>query len=341
LRDQIASDNERGGHLKFNLGRAGLIVVAILVLSLSACQNDDGGLVESTGTIEATEVDVRSEVGGKVVALHFDEGDRVRRGDILAEIDHEKLDYQLLQAKERLRETEARLALAVEGFRDEEVQKAREFVLETEIQLQDAEREYRRLQKLHDQGVVSPEMKDKAEAAFKSAQKRVEMAKRDYEIAIEGSRKEEIKAAEAARGQAEAAVRLIERQIEDATVVIPVDGVVSERYVELGEVVTTGSLLATVIDLKDIWIMAYVSEKNLGNVAYGQKGIVKVDSFPHKEFAGKVVYISPEAEFTPKNIQTKEERVKLVFGVKIELENPNEELKPGMPADAIIEVPKS
>ncbi len=90
--------------------------------------------MESTGTIEATEVDVRSEVGGKIVVLRFDEGDRVRRGDVLAEIDHEKLDYQLPHAKERLREAEARLALAVEAFRDEEVQKARKFVLETEIQ---------------------------------------------------------------------------------------------------------------------------------------------------------------------------------------------------------------
>ena len=96
--------------------------------------------------------------------------------------------------------------------------------------------------------------------------------------------------------------------------------------------------MATVIDLKEVWVMAYVSEINLGNVKLGQKGKVKVDSFPEKEFIGKVTYISPEAEFTPKNIQTKEERVKLVFGVKIELDNPDQELKLGMPADAILEL---
>ena len=82
--------------------------------------------------------------------------------------------------------------------------------------------------------------------------------------------------------------------------------------------------------------MAYVSEKNLGKVKLGQEGKIKVDSFPEKEFVGKVTFISPEAEFTPKNIQTKEERVKLVFGIKIELDNPDQELKPGMPADAFL-----
>jgi HlyD family secretion protein len=94
--------------------------------------------------------------------------------------------------------------------------------------------------------------------------------------------------------------------------------------------------MATVIDLKQVWVMAYVSEINLGKVKLGQEGKVKVDSFPEKEFIGKVTYISPEAEFTPKNIQTKEERVTLVFGVKIELDNPDQELKLGMPADAIL-----
>ena len=100
------------------------------------------------------------------------------------------------------------------------------------------------------------------------------------------------------------------------------------------------SLIATVIDLKHVWIMAYITEKNLGKVKLGQQGKVMIDSFPDKEFIGKVTYISPEAEFTPKNIQTKEERVKLVFGVKIEVENPDQELKPGMPADAVIEEEK-
>jgi len=307
------------------------------IILVSGCNRSNHHLIESTGTIEATEVDIRSEASGKILTLYFDEGNWVKKGEVLAEIDHEKLDIELAQAKARLAEAEAQLTLLIKGLRDKEVERAREAFLESKVLLKDSRREYKRIQKLSDEGVVDLGSRDKAEAAYEAAQKRYEIAKKNYEIAVEGSRKEEIQAGEAVKEAAEAQVKLIERQIEDATVTIPIDGVISERYVELGEFVSVGSLMATVIDLKHVWVMAYVSEKNLGKVKLGQQGKVMVDSFPDKEFIGKVTYISPEAEFTPKNIQTKEERVKLVFGVKIEVDNPDQELKPGMPADAVIE----
>jgi len=315
------------------------LVISIIYLSILiyGCTRDNPNLIESTGTIEATEVDIRSETSGKILSLYFDEGDWVKKGDVLAEIDHEKRDIELSQAKARLAEAEAQLTLLIKGLREKEVERAREAFLESKVLLKDSKREYMRIQKLYDEGVVDLGSRDKTEAAYEAAQKRYEIAKKNYEIALEGSRKEEIQAGEAVKEAAESQVKLIERQIGDATVTIPINGVISERYVELGEFVSVGSLIATVIDLKHVWVMAYVSEKNLGNVKLGQQGKVMVDSFPHKEFIGKVTYISPEAEFTPKNIQTKEERVKLVFGVKIEVENPAQELKPGMPADAIIE----
>jgi HlyD family secretion protein len=227
--------------------------------------------------------------------------------------------------------------MLIKGLRDKEVERAYESLLESEVLLKDSKREYKRIQKLYDEKVVDLGTRDKTEAAYEASAKRYEVAKKNYEIAVEGSRKEEIQAGKAFKEAAEAQVKLIEKQTEDATTIIPIDGVISERYVELGEFVSIGSLLATVIDLKHVWLMAYVSETNLGKVKLGQVGKVIVDSFPKKEFIGKVTYISPEAEFTPKNIQTKEERVKLVFGVKIEVENPDQELKLGMPADAIIE----
>ena len=314
-----------------------VIYIIYLCVLIYGCNRANPNLIESTGTIEATEVDIRSETSGKILALHFDEGDWVKNRDIIAEIDHEKRDIELAQAKARLAEAEAQLILLIKGLRDKEVERAREAFLESKVLLKDSKREYKRIQKLYDEEVVDLGSRDKAEAAYEAAQKRYEIAKKNYEIAVEGSRKEEIKAGEAVKEAAEAQVKLIERQIEDATVTIPINGVISERYVELGEFVSVGSLLATVIDLKHVWVMAYVSEKNLGKVKLGQQGKVMVDSFPNKEFIGKVTYISPEAEFTPKNIQTKEERVKLVFGVKIEVDNPDQELKLGMPADAVIE----
>lgn len=322
----------------YNLTKQLVICILFLGFLYNGCNPGSPNLIESTGTIEATEVDIRSEASGKTLALHFDEGDWVKKGDIIAEIDHEKMDIELAQAKAQLAETKAQLTLLIKGLRDKEVERAHESFLESKVLFKDSKREYMRIQKLYDEGVVDLGSRDKTEAAYESSQKRYEIARKNYEIAVEGSRKEEIQAGEAVKEAAEAQVKLIERKIEDATVIIPIDGVISERYVELGEFVSVGSLIATVIDLEHPWVMTYVSEKNLGKVKLGQEGKVMVDSFPDKEFTGKVTYISPEAEFTPKNIQTKEERVKLVFGVKIEVDNPNQELKPGMPADAMIEV---
>ncbi len=322
----------------YNLTKHLVVCITFLGFICNGCNPGTPNLIESTGTIEATEVDVRSETSGKTLALHFDEGDWVKKGDIIAEIDHEKLDIELAQAKAKLAEAKAQLTLLIKGLRDKEVERAHETFLESKVLLKDSKREYKRIQVLYDEGVVDLGSRDKTEAAYESAQKRYEIARKNYEIAVEGSRKEEIQAGEAVKEGAEAQVKLIERKIEDATVIIPIDGVISERYVELGEFVSVGSLIATIIDLKHPWVMTYVSERNLGKVKLGQEGKVMVDSFPDKEFTGKVTYISPEAEFTPKNIQTKEERVKLVFGVKIEVDNLNQELKPGMPADAMIEV---
>lgn len=311
--------------------------ITVSILLLSGCGRDSANLIESTGTIEATEVDIRAEAAGKILALNFDEGDWVKQGDILAEIDHEKPDIQLAEANARLAEADARLTLLIKGLRDKEVERTYESLLEAEVLLKDSKREYGRIQRLFDQEVIDLGTRDKTEAACEAAQKRYEIAKKNYEIAVEGSRTEEIAAGKALKEAAEAQVRLIEKQIEDASAIIPIDGVISERYVEFGEFISIGSLLATVIDLKHVWVMAYLSEKNLGRVKLGQQGKIIIDSFPQKEFIGKVTYVSPEAEFTPKNIQTREERVKLVYGVKIEADNPDQELKVGMPADAIIE----
>jgi HlyD family secretion protein len=311
------------------------LIIAISAL-LYSCNPNNSNLIESTGTVEATEVDIRTEAAGRILELLFDEGDWVKRGDILAHIDQDKRKIELAQANAQLAEAEAHLTLLIKGLRDKEVERSREAFLESQVLLKESNRDYRRIQKLYDQGVVDLGTRDKAEASYEAAQKRYEIARKNYEIAVEGSRKEEIQAGEAVKEAAEAQVKLIERQLEDATITIPIHGVISERYVELGEVVSVGSLIATVIDLKHVWVMAYVSETNLGKIKLGQEGKIKVDSFPDKEFLGKVTFISPEAEFTPKNIQTKEERVKLVFGIKIEIDNPDQELKPGMPADAII-----
>ena len=314
--------------------RNSFLLAAICILC--ACNQHNGSLVESTGTLEATQIDIRAEVGGKILKLNFDDGDRLTAGAVFAEIDREKSEYQLQETQAHLRELEAQLALLQKGFRDEEVRKAGNLLLDSKILLQESEREYKRIQKLYQEQVASVEQRDQAETAYRSALERHNMAKNDSDIFKKGYREEDIARAQAAKESAEAAIRLIQRTIKDATVVIPSKGIMQERYVEPGELVSPGSLLATVTDLQDMWIMAYVSEKNLGKIRLGQAAEVFVDSFPGKAFPGRVTYISSEAEFTPKNIQTKEERVKLVYAVKVQIDNAKELLKVGMPADVVI-----
>lgn len=314
--------------------RNSFLLAAICILC--ACNQHNGGLVESTGTLEATQIDIRAEVGGKILKLNFDDGDRLTAGAVFAEIDREKSEYQLQETQAHLRELEAQLALLQKGFRDEEVRKAGNLLLDSKIQLRESERENKRIQKLYQEQVASVEQRDRADTAYRSALERYNMAKNDSDVFKKGYREEDIARAQAAKESVEAAIRLIQRTIKDATVVIPSKGIMQERYVEPGELVSPGSLLATVTDLQDMWIMAYVSEKNLGKIRLGQAAEVFVDSFPGKAFPGKVTYISSEAEFTPKNIQTKEERVKLVYAVKVQIDNAKELLKVGMPADVVI-----
>jgi HlyD family secretion protein len=128
----------------------------------------------------------------------------------------------------------------------------------------------------------------------------------------------------------------INATIDNAVLVSPINGVVLEKDLEIGEIAFPGTPVLTIADITDIWIKIYVSEIEIGRVKLGQRAFVSVDSYPHRQFPGKVVMISDKAEFTPKTIETKDERVKLMFAVKIAVQNPKQELKPGMPADAYI-----
>jgi HlyD family secretion protein len=152
------------------------------------------------------------------------------------------------------------------------------------------------------------------------------------------ARPEDIRQAEANLKRQLAAVDLLKKQIRDSYVVSPISGIIVKKFFEPGETVTMLSSLFRVSDLNIVDLIIYVSEEELGKVKLGQTAEVSSDTYPNKKYEGKVTYISPEAEFTPKNIQTKDERTKLVFAVKIKIKNPEFELKPGMPADAVVRV---
>lgn len=152
------------------------------------------------------------------------------------------------------------------------------------------------------------------------------------------SRPEELKQAKANVERLKANVDLIKKSLNDCFITAPISGIVVKKFLEAGETVTNLSSLIKISDLSQVELTVYVNEKDLPKIKLSQPVDVKVDAYPEKTYKGKIIFISPEAEFTPKNIQTKEERTKLVFAVKVKIDNPEYELKSGIPADAFIKV---
>ena len=167
-------------------------------------------------------------------------------------------------------------------------------------------------------------------------QAKLKSAKENFEKVKNLARPEELKQAEANLNRSIANVNLIKKNLNDCYVTSPSSGYITKKFVEIGEIAGMMSSLFQVADLSSADLVIYVPETELGKVQLGQKAEITVDTYPDKFFNGRVIYISPQAEFTPKNIQTQEERTKLVFAVKIKIDNPEFELKDGMPADASI-----
>lgn len=319
--------------------RSRIIVLCLAVFGgLSCAGNGAKDVIYASGTIETVEVHVASKVSGELLELAVEEGTRVKPGDKLAVVDHGTLDIQLRQAEAGVRLAEAQLALLVKGARSEDIRQAEAAHKQAEAALTVAEDDARRMRELVKTGSVTPKQREDAEARLTIATAQRNAGAEALKKVRTLARPEEIQAAEARLAQAVAAADLLKKTIADCTILAPAGGIVTHKAVEPGELVTPGATIVTLAELDSVYVMIYVTENELGRVRLGGPAEIKIDSFPDKVFEGMVKYISPEAEFTPKNIQTKQDRVKLVFGVKVEIENREGLLKPGLPADAVIRV---
>lgn len=298
------------------------LLITVTILLAAGCSNNGNGTIEASGTIEGTEINVAAEVAGRILAVPLTEGARVKPGDTLAVINPEEYRLQLKQADANLASNEAAYRLALEGSRKEDL-------IQAEAAYATARADHDRMKELLASATITQKQYDDAYARFVAAEQ-------TYRKAKTGLRPEEIAAARARRDAASAQVDLLQKRIRDCAVVAPTPGTLTLRAVEPGELVGMGSNIARLTYLDRVKLMIYVPEAELGRVALGAQADVTIDTYPGKPFTGTVVYISPSAEFTPKNVQTKEERTKLVFAVKIEIDNPDGALKPGLPADAVL-----
>jgi len=235
-------------------------------------------------------------------------------------------------------QAEAHLADLQAGARPQEVREARMQVAQAKADLAGSRAALANAQDAYSDRLSAQNQYDTASSNARVAAAQVEAAQAQYDLMLAGTRTEDVRSAKGARDQASHAVAYAKELVEDTRLYAPSDGVVKTKSALPGESLQPGSPVVTLADLDHIWIRVYVPEDRYGQLRLGENVDVTVDSFPNRIFKGRIVSISSEAEFTPKNAQTPEERVKLVFGVKIAVENPGRCLKPGMPGDATIHV---
>jgi HlyD family secretion protein len=387
--------------------RKRIVVVIVLVLVIVAAYAYFSGQVgrkpansiQVSGNIELTEVNIAFKTSGRLIERTVDEGDAVKKGQVIARLDRDQLlaqrdretaglnsaIAQLAQAETSLAWQKENLAADVEqrkadidsyqarlrelknGARPQEIQEAKAAVESLQAEYDRAKRDWDRAQNLYKNDDISTAQYDQTRSRWESSEAALKQSRERQALVLAGPRAELIEAASAQVQRARASLRmaesysleikrreqelvfrrseierakanlaLIDTQLADTIAVSPIDGVVLVKAADVGEVLAPGTTVVTVGDIEHPWLRAYINGTDKGRVKLGAKVRVKTDSYPNKVYEGRVIFIASEAEFTPKQIQTQEERVKLVYRIKIDLANPNQELNSNMPADAEI-----
>jgi HlyD family secretion protein len=320
------------------LGTLAVMTGGYLYVRTAANQAADTTL-RISGNIEAHESVVSFKVQGRIVELPVQEGQYVKQGDLLARLDNDDYRQQVSIDEAIVGTREAELELAVAGSRVQEIQAAKQTLIDAQTDLELKRAEFRRRQALLAEQGVSQEDLDSAASKLKRAQATYERIKQTYGQIVEGTRKEEIAVRRANLSLAREALQMSRVKLNYTVLPAPISGVVFVRQSELGEVVSPGTPVVTIADVDHLWMRGYLNETDLGRVRWGQSATVHTDTYPDKAYRGRVSFISSQAEFTPKSVETHKERVTLVYRIKIDLDNPNHELKPGMPAEAVIDAP--
>jgi len=296
----------------------------------------DPHIVSVSGNVEIRDAEVSFKIPGFVEKRLVSEGERVERGQIVALLDSRELAQEVDLRKAEVRGAEAVLAKFEEGYRPEEIAQGEASLELANAEARRAEAEARRQERLQQKGATSTRDFESAKAEYEVTLARVREAREKLALLIKGPRVEDIAEARARLEQAQQARSLSETRLGYATLRSPLSGIVLSENVENGEYVAAGTPVVTVGELENVWLRAYIDETDLGRVKIGNKVRVATDTYRDRAYEGRISFISSEAEFTPKTVQTEKERVKLVYRIKVDIPNPHMELKPGMPADGEI-----
>jgi HlyD family secretion protein len=326
------------------LGKGALVLTALLVVGLAYAYGGrllgpNGGqpAVSVTGTIEAIQVDVSAKILGRIAERPVNEGDRVTLGQLLVRLDESAQVAEVRRQEAAVRTAESTLKDLLAGARAEELEDARAALQSAGATREWTERDYRRADELFRKTLIAAQEVDRARQAFEVAVAQEKSARQKLLLLQAGSRPDQVEAARGQLAQARHALDMAQTQLKEMTIYSPVDGIVLRKNLEVGEMATPGVPILTLMKPSELWVRAYVPEEEIGRIKVGNAARVAVDAYPARRFPGRVIEIASEAEFTPRNVQTKKERVNLVFRIKVAVDNPEGILKPGMPADADID----
>jgi membrane fusion protein YbhG len=313
----------------------GLIAVVTTVVLRS--RGTDSDVLTASGTVEATDALLGFQSPGRIDTIAVREGDDVTAGEFLAALDQSDLVARREGALASSAAAGATLRELQSGSRQEDIAQARAAVTAAEQRLADAERDVDRSTRLNAGGAVSDEVLDKHTTVREVASADLERIRQVLALVEAGPRPERISAQTAIVQQTEAAVAQIDAAISYASILSPFPGRITVRHREPGEVVAPGAPVLTLMNPEERWVRIYVMENQVGRVSVGQSVSISADAHTDRTYEGIISFIADQAEFTPRNVQTTEERVKLVYEVRVRISgDPNFDLKPGLAADVTI-----
>lgn len=318
-------------------------VLMILLTLTSGCseQLEKGRATEVLtvfGNVDIREVQLAFQDAGRILHLGVDEGSIIHQGQVVAEIDPVRYQFEVRRLAGEVAAQTQVLERLRQGSRPQDVAIARAGVNAAKANLKDAEVLLSRKQSLLLTNRISQQEVDSAQARVQTSLAALKSAEETVSLAIEGPRREDIAAAEATLTALQAAKELAEKRLSDTKLMAPSDGIIRNRILEPGAMVSAGTPVLTLALTNPLWVRAYVSEPDLGKIQEGMRAELRTDSHPNKVYKGWVGFISSTAEFTPKTVESTELRTKLVYRSRIIVCDPQQELRLGMPVTVAISI---
>lgn len=307
---------------------------AFAIYHTTFAADENAGAILASGTIEATQAELGFQASGRLETIAVREGDQVTTGAQFANLDQSELLAQREVARAQVAGAQAGLSELLAGSRKEEIAHARAALTVASEKRDYAARDVERLAPLAEQSLVSRQAYDQQRTNLSVSQGEVAKAKEDLEILVAGPRSEKIAAQRAALAQAQATVGRMDAMLAQTVLKAPFTGTVTVRHREPGEALQPGTPVVTIRNFDDRWVRVYIPGDEVGNLTLNQPATITADANPSKQYKGTISYIASVAEFTPRNVQSTKDRVKLVYEVRVRIAgDTNVDLKPGLPAD--------